>query len=291
MTQREWLVVSSGFAFPECPVWHDGKLWFSDVAAGEVVRLDLADGSSEVVMSGLSHNAGLGFLPNGDLLVAEGATRRVLRRAADGSVSLHADLSGVATHTLNDMHVDPQGRAYVGNYGDDSVPPAPPFPAALALVQPDGTVSVAAPGLAFPNGVDSDPSRAVLHVAETRSAPSRLTTFDVADDGSLHSPRTLVEFAQDTLADGIAVAPDGSIWVASPFTDEIIHVGANGSILEVIEVPHPYAVAVAGDDLVVCSAPTWVPTEALELREGKILSRKTTVSPATTCNPSRPPSA
>lgn len=272
MTQREWRVVGSGFAFPECPVWHEDRLWFSDVAAGEVIRLDLTDGSSEVVVSGLDHNAGLGFLPDGDLLVAEGATRRVLRYGADRSVSTHADLSGIATHTLNDMHVDPQGRAYVGNYGDDSVPPAPPLPAAVALVQPDGRVSVAAPDLAFPNGIDTHPSGAVLHVAETRSVPSRVTTFDVADDGSLGSPRTLVEFAEGTLADGIAVTPEGSVWVASPFTDRVIHVGADGAVLESVDVPNPYAVAVASDELVVCSAPSWIPAEALQRREGSVLA-------------------
>jgi len=273
MTQREWRVVGSGFAFPECPVWHDGSLWFSDVAAGEVVRVDVATGAHEVVMSGLDHNAGIGFLPEGDLLVAEGAQRRLLRLRPDGSTSVHADLAGVATHTLNDMHVDARGRAYVGNYGDDSVPPAPPFPAAVALVLPDGTVSVGAPGLAFPNGVDTSPEGSILYVAETRSTPSRLTAFDVAVDGSLSGGRTVVEFAEGTMADGIAVAGDGSVWVASPFTDQVLRVDVTaGTVRQVLEVPHPYAVAVAGDELVVCSAPTWVPAEALALRGGKILA-------------------
>lgn len=274
MSNNEWRVVSDGFAFPECPVWHAGSLWFSDVPAGEVVRLDLDGGTHEVVFSGGQHNAGLGFLPDGDLVIADGTNRRLLRRSNDGSIAVHADLSMVATHTLNDMHVDRHGRAYVGNYGDASVPPAPAFPATLALVQSDGTVSVGATDLAFPNGVDTEPTGSVLYVAETRSTPSRITAFDIATDGSLTGRRTLVEFEGGTMADGIAVAPDGTLWVASPFTDELIHVDPGGSVLEVLSAPSPYAVAVVGDELVVCSSPTWVPEEALTLRKGKILATR-----------------
>lgn len=271
MSDDEWRVVSEGFAFPECPRWHDGSLWFSDVAAGEVLRLDLATGASEVVFSGGQHNAGIGFLPDGDLLIADGTSRRLLRRAADGSVTVHADLAAIATHTLNDMHVDARGHAYVGNYGDDSVPPAPPLPATLALARPDGSVAAAATDLGFPNGVDTDGD--VLYVAETRSTPSRINAFDVAADGTLSGRRTVVEFGEGVLADGIAVAPDHTLWVASPFTGELVHVDRAGTVLGTVAVPDPYAVAVAGDQLVVCSSPTWVPAEALQLRAGRILAR------------------
>lgn|SRR5690606_5117862 len=267
-------VVSTGYAFPECPRWHDGALWFSDIHAGQVVRLDIASGESEVVVEYDGHPSGLGFLPDGRLLVADGGTRRVLRREADGSLVEHADVSDVATHTVNDMVVDAAGRAYVGNYGDASVPPAPPYPAQLALVQPDGTVSAAADRMMFANGmVVTDAGRTLL-VAETRATPGRLTAFTVGDDGGLTDRRTFTEFADGVMPDGIALAADGSVWVASPFTGEVLHVGADGTHLGRVPVPNPYAVAVGGDDLdvlLVCSAPTWVPEETLAQRAGSIL--------------------
>ncbi len=196
-------VLADGFAFPECPVWHDGALWFSDVYAGRVHRL--ADGTAEVVAEVDGHPAGLGFLPDGRLLVAEGLSRQVLRLEPDGSLVTHADLSEVATWHLNDMHVDAAGRAYVGNYGDASVPPAPPHPAALALVQPSGEVSSAAAGMMFANGIDALADGRTLVVAETRSTPGRLTAFTVAASGELSDRRVLAEL--DVMPDGIAVAP------------------------------------------------------------------------------------
>ncbi|TYL55223.1 SMP-30/gluconolactonase/LRE family protein [Nocardioides sp. BGMRC 2183] len=273
MTDETWQVVSEGYAFPECPRWHQGALWFSDVHAGEVHRLDVTSGDSEVVFTGGHHNAGIGFLPTGELVIADGTSRKVLLRHADGSVTYHADLRGLATHTLNDMHVSPAGFAYVGNYGDDSVPPAPAFPATLAIVAPDGTVRAGATGLEFPNGVATDPTGTVLYVAETRSTPSRINAYDVAPDGSLSGRRTLVEFAEGVMADGIAVAPDGHLWVASPFTGEVIEVGADGAVRQCLPVPTPYAVAVGSGRLFVCSSPTWVPEEAVRLRAGQILAR------------------
>lgn len=266
--------VSTGYAFPECPRWHDGKLWFSDIHAGQVIRLDISTGASEVVAEYDGHPSGLGFLPDGRLLIADGSTRRILRREPDGVLVEHADVSDVATHTLNDMVVDDQGRAYVGNYGDASVPPAAPFPAHLALVQPDGSVSAAADSMMFANGMAVTDAGRTLLVAETRSVPGRLTAFDLGADGSLANRRTLVEFAAGILPDGIALAADGSIWVASPFTDELLHVSPDGARVRSVPVPSPYAVAVGGDDLdvlLVCSAPTWVPEETLAQRAGAII--------------------
>lgn len=267
-------VVSTGFAFPECPRWHEGRLWFSDIHAGQVIRLDIDSGESEVVAEYDGHPSGLGFLPDGRLLIADGIARRILRREPDGELVVHADLSEVADHTLNDMVVDAQGRAYVGNFGDASAPPAPPFPANLALVRPDGSVSAAAGEMMFANGMAVTDGGATLLVAETRAVPGRLTAFDIGADGDLANRRVLVEFAEGVLPDGIALACDGSIWVASPFTDEVLCVSADGGTVRSVPAPTPYSVAVGGDDrdvLLVCSAPSWVPEETVAQRAGSIL--------------------
>lgn len=222
-------VLLTGFAFPECPRWHEDRLWFSDIYAGRVYRVDIATRTAEVIVEYDGHPSGLGFLPDGRLLVADGGTRTVLRQEPGGELVRHADLSGVATHTLNDMIVDTAGRAYVGNYGDASVPPAPPLPAQLALVQPDGTVSAVAQQLMFANGMAIAGDGSVLLVAETRAAPGRISAFDIAADGSLSNRRTFCEFAPQVLPDGISLAADGSLWVASPFTDEVRQLGPDGT--------------------------------------------------------------
>lgn len=267
-------ILSTGWAFPECPRWYDDALWFSDIYAGRVVRLDLTTRAAEVVVEYDGHPSGLGFLPDGRLLIADGGTRAVLRREADGGLVHHADLSGIATHTLNDMHVDAEGRAYVGNYGDDSVPPAPPFPAQLALVHPDGRAEAVADDLMFANGMATVDDGRTLLVAETRATPGRLTAFTIRADGTLADRRTFTEFNEGVLPDGIAVGRDGSVWVASPFSGELLHVGPDGEHRGRFSVPSPYAVAVGGteqDQVLVCSAPTWEPATALASREGSIL--------------------
>ena len=270
-------VVVSGLAFPECPRWYDGALWITDVAAGQVLRWTPGpEGAAgiEVVCEVEGHPAGTGFLPDGRLLVAAGDRRQVLRREPDGSLVVHADLSQVATAQLNDMHVTADGRAYVGNYGDDSVPPAPPAPAVLALVTPEGEVRAAADGMLFANGIATTADGGTLVVAETRATPGRLTRFRVEADGSLADRQVLAELEPGVLPDGIALDEE-SVWVASPFTDQVLRVDlADGRLREVLAVPTPYAVALGGADgrdLFICTAPTWVPADALAARGGQVL--------------------
>ncbi|WP_241383431.1 SMP-30/gluconolactonase/LRE family protein [Rhodococcus sp. CH91] len=260
-----------GLAFPECPRVRAGRLWFSDVYAGEVLCLDPATGSAEVVARVEGHPAGLGFLPDGRLLIAAGVPRTVLRLESDGRLVEHADLSHVATWHLNDMFVDTQGRAYVGNYGDASAPPDPARPAALALVEPDGSVRVAAEDLEFANGIVATGDGRTLIVAETRSRPGRLTAFTVADDGSLTDRRVLIEFDSTVFPDGIAIDSQDGVWVASPFDGRVLRVSMQGEITDEVKVAHPYAVAVDGDSLLVCSSSDWRPEVAVRDRTGAIV--------------------
>ena len=131
MAQLEpWL---DGFAFLEGPRWHDGRLWFSDMHAQRVYAAS-EDGALEAIARVPACPSGLGWLPDGRLLVVSMEDRRLLRREADGSLVTHADLSGIATFHCNDMVVDAVGRAYVGNFGYDLHTQQKPRPATLALV-------------------------------------------------------------------------------------------------------------------------------------------------------------
>jgi sugar lactone lactonase YvrE len=268
-TASETLV--EGLTFPEGVRWHDGALWFSDMHAHTVQRLE-PGGAPEVVATVPESPSGLGFLPDGTPLVVSMHDRRLLRLDPDGPYE-HADLSALAPWHTNDMYVDRHGRAYVGNFGDSSAPPDPPRPTVLLLVEPDGEARVVAEDLWFPNGIAVTPDGGTLIVAETRSVPGRLTAFTVAEDGSLSDRRILISF-ENGFPDGIAIDAEGGVWVAFPFADELVRVTADGEIDRRLPVPSPYAVALGGPgghDLFVATAPSWVPEEAAELRGGAVL--------------------
>ena len=228
---RSTTVLADGFAFLEGPRWHEGKLWLSDMHDDRVLTVT-EDASIDTVAEVPGQPSGLGWLPDGRLLVVSMTDRRLLRLDAEG---LHevADLSGIATYHTNDMVVDAHGRAYVGNFGWNYETDPAPVPAALALVQPDGTVSVAADDLLFPNGTVITPDGKTLVVGESYGA--RLTAFDVARDGTLGNRRTWATF-DGFVPDGICLDADGAIWVASPVSNEFVRVREGGEVVERIPV-------------------------------------------------------
>jgi hypothetical protein len=139
---REAEVLLGGLGFAEGPRWHDGRLWFSDMGAARVMAVDL-DGRAEVVLEVPTRPSGLGWLPDGRLLVVSMRDRRVLRLESDGEVVVHADLADLASFDCNDMVVDGLGRAYVGNAGFDlSARPLEVRAAEVVLVTPDGEARV-----------------------------------------------------------------------------------------------------------------------------------------------------
>ncbi|WP_024793794.1 SMP-30/gluconolactonase/LRE family protein [Tomitella biformata] len=267
--------VLDGLCFPECPRWRDGALWFSDIFGEKVIRLDPRTGEAAEMAHIPGGPGGLGFLPDGDLLIAGVKDRKVYRRTADGTLSVHADLADLATWHLNDMFTDHLGRTYVGNYGDASSMPTPPRPASLVLIEPDGSARAVGDPLLFANGIAPTRDGRRLFVAETRSAPGRISTFAVAADGALSGRQTLREFGSMVFPDGIAVDTDDNIWVASPATSEVILIdGRDGHTIRTLSAPRPFAVALggeAGEHLYVCASEHWDPATSREHRSGRIL--------------------
>ena len=263
--------------FCEGPRWHDGRFWFSDFYAHEICSVGLdGDVRTEVALDGDERPSGLGWLPDGRLLFVAMLARRVMRREHDGSIALHADLSDVATFHCNDMLVDSDGRAYVGNFGfdlDATIAAIGPeglftaiatdrssYTAVLARVDPDGSLSVVADDLAFPNGVVTVDDGATLVVAQTLGL--ELTAFDKAADGSLSNRRT---WASLVGSDGSFVAPDGTcadgeggIWVANALGAEVVRVEEGGVVTHRVTTSQlAFACAVGGPDgrhLLVCTA-------------------------------------
>lgn len=247
-------VVLAGLRFPEDPRWHDGRLWFSDMHAGHVLALDDA-GHAETIVTLDDEPSGLGWLPDGRLLVVSVRERRLLRREADGRLAVHADLSPVLPFHANDMVVDGRGRAYVGNFGFDLNGGEKPKPTTMALVHPDGRVGVAAADLSFPNGTVITPDGRTLIVGETMAG--RLTAFDVGPDGTLSNRRVWAQL-ENALPDGICLDAEGAIWVASPFSKAFLRVREGGAIADRIDVENnAYACMLGGADrrtLFLCTA-------------------------------------
>ena len=174
-----------GIVFGESPRWHDGRVWFSDWGAGQVIALDTG-GGHEVVATVQSFPMCIDFLPDGRLLVVDSARRRVLRREPDGSLVQHANLSGVSEKPWNDIVVDGKGNAYVNTIGFD-FPGGEFAPGLIVLVTPAGDVIQVAGDLAFPNGMAISPDGTTLVVAE--SYANRLTAYDIGSDGGLGNRR------------------------------------------------------------------------------------------------------
>ncbi len=261
----------TGLAFPEGPRWHDGRLWFSDMHAQQVRTVAL-DGSTETIVRVPNNPSGLGWLPDGRLLVVSMNDRRLLRLDPEGLVEV-ADLSAIATWHCNDMLVDARGRAYVGNFGSEiHGEHGELVPAALCRVDPDGSVHVAAENLRFPNGTVLYPDGETLVVGETFGAT--LTAFDVDPETGALSGRREWAHLEQAVPDGICLDADEGIWVASPIGHQVLRVREGGEVTHRVRIANEaFACMLGGDDgrtLFVCTAETSDPAICNARRTGRI---------------------
>ncbi|HUO36061.1 MAG TPA: SMP-30/gluconolactonase/LRE family protein [Candidatus Acidoferrum sp.] len=274
-----------GLSFTECPRWHDGRLYFSDFYTQRVYAVAL-DGAKETVAEVPGRPSGLGFLRDGRMLIVSMRDRKILRRELDGSLIEYADLCALAPWHLNDMLVDHQGRAWVGNFGFDLMSGADATTTNLIRVEPDGAATVAAVGLGFPNGMALTPDGDTLIVAETTM--NRLSAFDFAS-GVLGNRRTWAAFGDpptstktaelfrqvDVAPDGICLDAEGAVWVADAIKCRLIRVAEGGGILEELQTDGlgVFACMLGGDDgrtLFACVAPTFTEAEASASRRAEI---------------------
>jgi sugar lactone lactonase YvrE len=218
-------ILVDGLTFPEAPRWHDGRLWLSDIYSHRVLAIDL-DGRTETIAEVPQRPSGLGWLPDGTLLVVSMLDRQLLRLDR-GRLTVVADLSALATGPCNDMVVDAAGRAYVGNFGFDRHRGEPERATCIARIDPDGTVTRAADDLRFPNGTVITPDGRTLIVAETLA--HRLTAFDVSPDGTL-SNRRVHATLERCFPDGICLDAEGAVWVADARTPRVLRVQRDGSV-------------------------------------------------------------
>ena len=269
-----------GLVFPEGPRWRDGALWFSDIWDDRVCRVS-PQGSCTTVAR-LEQPSGLGWLPDGRLLVVAMGARQVMRLEPDGDLVVHADLSGFVDWPCNDMVVATDGTAYVGHFGwDRQYGTTEPMAASVLRVQPDGAIDVAADDLLFPNGMAITPDGSTLIVAE--SSASKVTAFDRHADGSLANRRVFADFAgfaaseghEAVRPDGICLDADGALWVPDPAGRRVLRVLDGGTVTETTAIPDaaPLACVVGGIDgrtLFITFASIFEQQEARSARRGSI---------------------
>ena len=224
----------TGVAFGESPRWHGGRLWFADWGAQEIIAVDPAGNSEVVVRVGFpSFPMCFDWLPDGRLLIVSAREGLLLRREPDGSLATHADLTGVAEkgHPWNEIVVDGRGSAYINNQGFE-FPGGEFAPGTIAVLTPDGSVRQVADGMAFPNGMAITPDNSTLICAE--SYGQRLTSFDIAADGSLANRRTWADLGEG-VPDGICLDQEGATWYGDVPNKRCVRVREGGEVLQTID--------------------------------------------------------
>jgi sugar lactone lactonase YvrE len=213
----------TGLGFGESPRWHEGRLWFSNWGAQEIVAVDLEGKSEVIVRVPTTIPFCIDWLPDGRLLVVSGREALLLRMEPGGELVTHADLSGLA-RVWNEIVVDGRGNIYVNGGGFDA-------PGIIAVVIPDGSVRQVADGIAFPNGMAVTPDNKTLIIAESHA--SRLTAFDIEADGSLSNRRVWAAL-EGIAPDGICLDAEGAIWYGDVPNKCCARVREGGEVLQTI---------------------------------------------------------
>jgi sugar lactone lactonase YvrE len=239
-------ILREGIVFGESPRWHDGRLWFCDWGARQIVTV-APDGTGEVVLE-VDFNSMpmcIDFLPDGRLLVVCSPRQQLLRREPDGELVVHAELAGVSHKPWNEVIADRQGNAYLNNVGFD-FPREPSAPGLVAVVRADGAVRQVAGDVQFPNGMALTPDERTLLLGESHA--SRVTAFDIGGDGGLLNRRVWASTPGDH-PDGIALDADGALWYADVGNSRCVRIREGGDVLDTVQLDRGcFSCALGGED-------------------------------------------
>ncbi|MCT7659344.1 SMP-30/gluconolactonase/LRE family protein [Mycobacterium deserti] len=222
--------LADGFCFGEGPRWFEGLLWFSDMLGEAVHTVTLQGAMTTLPLAGHAPS-GLGFRPDGSLLVVSTENRQVLRYDGE-TVTTIADLSDCVPANLGDMVVDGIGRAYVGSQAFNG--------GVIVRIDPDDSPTIVAEDLDFPNGMVITPDGATLIVAE--STARRLTAFSIGPDGSLSDRRAFAD-GLDGPPDGIALDAEGGVWAAMTLAHQFERIIHGGTVTDRIDMGERTAIA------------------------------------------------
>jgi sugar lactone lactonase YvrE len=264
--------LAEGIGLGESPRWHEGRLWFSDWVAGQVIALD-PEGESEVIAEVDAFPFSIDWLPDGGpMLITAG--QRVLRLEPDGSLVAHADLSELTEFGLNEIVVAARGNAYVDGAGFDMMGGGEFAPGIVGLLRPDGSAQVVAEGIAFPNGMVITPDGSTLIVAD--SYGKELTGFAIQPDGGLTGRRAWADLGEG-VPDGICMDAEGAVWYADVPNSRCVRVAEGGEVLDTVEADRGCFACMLGgpeDDTLFVMAQEWNGPEnvAQGPRTGQVLA-------------------
>jgi xylono-1,5-lactonase len=244
--------LARGYGLVEGPVWVSGRgLMFSDVLNGGVFCL----GDDGRVVPVFEHRRGVGGMAlhtAGGLIVSgrnvsykpfDGGETRVLldRNPAEGNVG------------YNDLTTDSAGRIYVGSLGSSPVfanePGAAPAAGDLWLIDLDGSSRRVGREIWLTNGLGFSPDGATLYHSD--SAERTVWRYRVHPGGDL-GPKEPFVTTVDGVPDGLAIAEDGTIWVALAGGGHGVAVfDPAGARVDFVRIPEPMCTSVCfgGDDL------------------------------------------
>jgi sugar lactone lactonase YvrE len=227
--------LANGFCFGEGPRWFEGLLWFSDML-GEAVHTSTLGGALTTLPLPGHSPAGLGFRPDGSLLIVSTEARQVLRYDGDTVVTI-ADLTDLVPASLGDMVVDDLGRAYIGSQAFEG--------GVIVRLDPDDSATVVAEDLDFPTGMVISADRTTLIVAE--STGRRLTAFSIGGPdgpGALGDRRVFAD-GLDGPPDGIALDADGAVWASMTLAHQFERIVEGGEVTDRIDMGERVAIACA----------------------------------------------
>ena len=239
--------LATGFGLVEGPTWiNDRGLLFSDVIKGGVYLLDHLNNVSPIV----EHRRGVGGIAihqeNG--LIVGG--KNIAYKSFTGdktTILLSNDVTEVALG-FNDLTTDSKGRVYVGSvafkvFSDDEM-----IPGHLHMIDVDGSVRTISDGVMLTNGLGFSPDGRTLYHADARDAVVR--QYEVSPDGNVSDWKPFVQ-ANNGHPDGLAVAEDGSVWIAMAYGSRVDVFESNGALRESLPVPLPMVTSVCfgGPDL------------------------------------------
>lgn len=238
MRQLQLREFVGGLGFAEAPRWHDESLWVSDMVRQEVLRID-AEGVVHRVLRTPGDASGLGWMPDGSLLVVQ-MDEHEIWRWHDGRLARYSDTSPMSRCKLNDMVVDRNGRAWVGNFGFD-YEHEPPRATNLVCVDPGGHAWIAAEGLWFPNGMAIDALGHLLVVGQ--SASPEVLQFEIGERGVLGKRSVYGTLPEGAACDGLCMDAEQALWIASPSTHEFLRMTPGGLITHRVGTGERYAIA------------------------------------------------
>ena len=256
-------VLFEGFAFGESPRWHDGRLWFADWLAHEIVAVS-PSGEHEVVFRADFPTMPMCFdFLAGRPLIVSSSEGLLLHLRDDGSSATHADLG---VKGLNEIVVTPGGGCYVNGGGFDLMAGEDYRPGLILFVSPSGEVHQVAEDIAFGNGMALTPDGKTLIVAE--SYANRLTAFSVRPDGTLADRRVWAALG-DSNPDGIALDASGAVWVSDVPHKSCTRVREGGEVLDRLTLDRGCFACALSEDTLFLVTQEWRGLDAVGMAEGR----------------------